>query len=232
MIILFHAYTGSSSDVRMTARALEKAGYSVYVPHFSGHGTLNPLDILTSGGPEKWRKDAEDAYQFVLKRGYQAVSVFGLSLGGIYAMYLLEQHGEIECGGVFSSPIYPTHDQRIYEGFLQYGHYVLQKQKMLEEDATMASIRRLLPAQLRELENFTEQEVIPLLSTIKQPVFIAQGMDDELIDPNKVDLLQEALKDAKVVLRKYPDASHVITVNQAHKRLEEDLLNFLENKII
>ena len=40
-----HAYSGSPNDVRMLARFLEKADYTVYAPLFKGHGTMEPYDI-------------------------------------------------------------------------------------------------------------------------------------------------------------------------------------------
>lgn len=45
-VLLLHAYSGSPNDVRMLARFLEKADYTVYAPLFKGHGTMEPYDIL------------------------------------------------------------------------------------------------------------------------------------------------------------------------------------------
>ena len=43
-VVLLHAYTGSPNDMNFMARALQRAGYGVYVPLFSGHGTVEPLN--------------------------------------------------------------------------------------------------------------------------------------------------------------------------------------------
>ena len=60
-VVLLHAYTGSPNDMNFMARALQRAGYGVYVPLFSGHGTVEPLDILTKGNPDIWWAESSAA---------------------------------------------------------------------------------------------------------------------------------------------------------------------------
>jgi len=54
-VLLLHAYSGSSNDVRMLSRRLEKENYTVYSPNFSGHGTLVPEDILDQTTEQWWQ---------------------------------------------------------------------------------------------------------------------------------------------------------------------------------
>jgi carboxylesterase len=37
-VLLLHGFTGSSADVRMMGRFLEKKGYTVHAPVYKGHG--------------------------------------------------------------------------------------------------------------------------------------------------------------------------------------------------
>ncbi len=37
-VLLLHGFTGSSADVRILGRFLEKEGYTVKAPHYKGHG--------------------------------------------------------------------------------------------------------------------------------------------------------------------------------------------------
>ncbi len=53
-VLLLHAYSGSPNDVRMLARFLEKADYTVYAPLFKGHGTMEPYDILQEKAESWW----------------------------------------------------------------------------------------------------------------------------------------------------------------------------------
>ena len=93
-ILLLHAYTGSYNDVRMLARMLESKGYTVYAPLFTGHGTKNPADILAQH-PSTWWEDTTQALTFLRNLGYQQIAVFGLSMGGLYAMAALQEENVI-----------------------------------------------------------------------------------------------------------------------------------------
>lgn len=53
-VVLLHAYTGSANDVHMMGRFLEKQQISVLAPHFTGHATFEPLDILEEGSVQAW----------------------------------------------------------------------------------------------------------------------------------------------------------------------------------
>ena len=72
-VILFHAYTGKSSDLRMLASFLHRYDYAVYVPTFSGHDHSDASEILNET-PEKWYQDATQAVNFVRSQGYSTVA--------------------------------------------------------------------------------------------------------------------------------------------------------------
>ena len=100
-IILCHAYTGSTADVRPQAGLLNRQGYGVLCPLFTGHGTTDIQDILNAG-PEIWWQDLQEALAFMKER-YEKVLVFGLSMGGVMAMRALcEADGQLLGGGVFN----------------------------------------------------------------------------------------------------------------------------------
>jgi len=111
-VILLHAYSGSANDVRLLARALERENYTIYAPQFSGHATGDLRDVIRQGSPAQWWQDTQQAISFVRQKGYTKISIFGLSLGGIFATMALENDPALLGGGVFSSPILPsTHSQ-------------------------------------------------------------------------------------------------------------------------
>ena len=66
-IILCHAYTGSTADVRPQAGLLNRQGYGVLCPLFTGHGTTDIQDILNAG-PEIWWQDLQEALAFMKER--------------------------------------------------------------------------------------------------------------------------------------------------------------------
>ena len=66
-----------------------------------------------------------------------------------------------------------------------------------------------------------------LSTMLSKNVFIAQGGQDEMIDPHQAGKYRDALVQANVDFHWYDDAPHVITTGQIGKQLQIDLLSFL-----
>ncbi|WP_179394747.1 alpha/beta hydrolase [Lacticaseibacillus absianus] len=219
-VVLLHAYTGSPADVNLLAHALNRSGAGVLAPLFAGHGTGDAQDVFRAG-PTQWWAQTQAAIAQVQAR-YPRVAVFGLSLGGLFAMRALATLPGLACGGVLSSPVMPGTDD-VPRQFL--GANRAQRKRRGLPDNT-AAITPALTAQLTAIHAFAAATV-PLLGGITQPVFIGQGSQDVMIDPARAQALVAALHQAPVTFREYP-AGHVITVNAAHTQLEQDIIQFLE----
>ncbi|GMC04553.1 hypothetical protein K4E_21110 [Enterococcus thailandicus] len=59
-------------------------------------------------------------------------------------------------------------------------------------------------------------------------MFLAQAGQDEMIDPMGVYETARRLNKQRVTLQWYPTSKHVITVGNARRELERDVLEFLE----
>lgn len=226
-VILLHAYTGSSADVRMIGRALEQAGYSIYLPIFSGHATLNPCDILFQT-PRQWQSDVEAAISFMQNQGITNIAIFGLSLGGVYALNTLtENHPAIIAGGAFCSPVF-LNESQIVPNFIAYSQKTLSYSSFSSEEQVqiMTSIHELLPKQLQAIQQYG-REVGARLNEVKVPVFLAQGAKDEMIPAKSVYETAQALSQTELTLQWYAQSGHVITVDKQRKELINDLLHFL-----
>nr|WP_204261039.1 alpha/beta fold hydrolase [Enterococcus faecium] len=224
--MLLHAYSGSPNDVRMLARFLEKADYTVYAPLFKGHGTMEPYDILQEKA-ESWWADTKKAIHFLQSEQFSDIAVLGLSMGGIFAVRALEEEPVIG-GGFFCSPLSPV-ETNVPENFEKYVRQVLKiagkSEKEINEKAV--SYRSLAEHQLMDIQ---DQAAIAesRLSDIQQPIFLAQAGKDEMIDPNGVFETARKLSRQRVTLQWYPESGHVITVGTARRELEKDVLEFLE----
>ncbi|MFD1672548.1 alpha/beta hydrolase [Agrilactobacillus yilanensis] len=229
-VVLLHAYTGTSSDQRLMGRFLERSGYSVYLPHFMGHATFEPLDILQQGNAEQWWTDTKAAVRYIAYKHKQPLYIFGLSMGGVFATKALMTLDSVVAGGVFSSPVIPDRQTNIYPNFLKYAEKIYQYRQLpaAEIQAKLELIQELLPKQLADIAQFSEA-MTEDLDKIKKPFFIGQSGQDEMIDANGAYALKAALKSAKVDFHWYPQASHVLTVGPAHKQLQADVLKFIEN---
>lgn len=226
-VLLLHAYSGSSNDVRMLSRYLEKENYTVYSPNFSGHATTAPEDILANSTKEWWQ-DTLDGIAFLREKGYEKIAVFGLSMGGIFAMETLTSKLDgIIGGGFFCSPIVPVKNN-VPENFILYAEKVLKTAGVSTDERAerMIKIKESSYTQLKDIESFSEQTATKL-GQVNLPVFLGQAGRDEMIDPFGVYQTARALTQTRFTLNWYPNSGHVLTIGPDHKQLEQDVSAFL-----
>lgn len=230
-VILLHAYTGNTNDVRMLARHLNSCGYTVFAPLFSGHGS-DPKKILDSRGPANWWDDTRMAIFRLRDVGVDQIAIFGLSLGGLLATKALENDPRLVGGGVFASPITSWGQSNVPEYFpkLAANYYRQQKISPALIEEKVAKLEKRLPPQLTAIQEMAHQ-ISDDLGKIHQPFFIGQGGQDEMIDSQSGAQLKEALtaNQTPVDYHYYPDASHLLTINTAHRQLFSDVEKYLQN---
>lgn len=227
-VLLFHAFTSTPNDVLSLARALQRAGYTVYAPTFSGHGTKDPDDIFDHG-IESWKRDADEAYAFLKEKGYDEIAAFGLSLGGILATYLM-LNKDVKAAGTFASPVINNKRNNVPENFMPW--YEEMKKNLGKSNQEIAGLKTAAEPKLNkilnDLNDFVEN-LVPHYSEVRIPVFIAQGGKDEMISPRLSGEYRDALENTKVDFHWYDNAPHVITTGKYGKELQVDLLSFLSS---
>lgn len=230
-VLLFHAFTSYSRDFTLISRTLDKAGYTVYAPNLSGHGEEDPNQVIAYT-MEDWAKDGQAAVDFLKEKGYEKISVLGLSLGGIVATYVALENKDIHSAGTFSSPTMVRDKTNIKPSFK--GWYINKKQEMgLSEEEAKASFDETVQQRLDEvlmgIESFKEKNMVNRYDTIKADFFVGQGGDDEMINPNQAKEFIELLSNANVTFKWYDEAGHVITIGKVGRQVREDLLEFLQD---
>lgn len=226
-ILLLHAYTSSSVDVRVLGTTLNQQGYTVYMPTISGHGTKDMRNIVATS-PNQFQKDVQVAIEFLKTEGYKQIAVFGLSLGGMLAIDVLTQkNSAIIGGGSFNSPV-PLEDfDKIHQQFMIFADKLYQDsfgdKAIYQEELLKKSFK-----QLSEISDLT-YEVYEHLSNIEVPVFILQSGKDELISETTGDKLAQAIRFAPVEYHYFPEGAHAITVGKYRVELSEKLLNFINS---
>ncbi|MGR3741551.1 alpha/beta hydrolase [Companilactobacillus sp. DQM5] len=232
-VILLHSYTGTPNDMRLLARKLEDQDYSVYAPLFAGHGTQDPENIITKGHPSIWWQQTIDAIEFLKKENKSEIAIFGLSLGSIFATKALEVfNNEISCGGVFGSPLFNDDHTNVHNGFVDYSKKVKEYYSQSATSSFLDQIRKESSIALKEI-NQAELDVIKDLDKIRSPYFIGQGSNDEMVNPNGAKILNERLinNGINTTFKWYEGAKHVLTINNAHHQLEDDVIEFLNKNM-
>lgn len=226
-IILFHAYTSSHQDMTLLARRLHKEGWGVYCPLFTGHGTGDVMALVETS-PQAWAQDSRQALAKVRQAGYASVMVFGLSLGGILATYLMTlEETDILAGGIFNSPLLLDQTPDLTDSFRAYTEKVYHQQG--QEDLLEKDWPAILQGHLDQIQALDEFKagLEGELHQVHQPFYMAQSGQDEIIDPEKALAIPQALVNAQVSLETFPRHTHVITVGKHRQVFEDSVIRFI-----
>ncbi len=226
-VILFHAFTGTPTDVSSVGRALGRENYTVLMPTLDGHGEDDP-DVLLQYGIQDWVKTGREAYQTLVDDGFTDISVFGLSLGGIVATDVM-LNNKVQSYGTFSSPVIAGRNSNVPENFWMW--YKFKKKKLGVDEATIEASKAEVMDKLDTILEGINDHVRSMMEkypTVELPVFIAQGGQDEMVDAKIAKIFRDKLEKADVDFHWYEEAPHVITTGRAGKETQKDLLAFLE----
>ncbi|WP_069366573.1 alpha/beta hydrolase [Salisediminibacterium beveridgei] len=225
-VLLLHGFTGNSADVRMLGRYLNKQGYTCHAPHMRGHGV--PPEELVKYGPDDWYDDVKAAYQFLLDQGYDEIAVGGLSMGGVMSLKLGMEH---PVKGIFpmAAPMFTQGEERMHQGVLHYAKEYKQLNGMGDEqvEKEMRAFEGTPLPTIRALHTFIEgvRQDIDLIYT---PTLIAQGLKDEVVDPESARWIHDHVETDQKELFWYKESGHVVTLDQEKEQLHKDVYAFLE----
>ncbi|WP_158736713.1 carboxylesterase [Alteribacillus sp. YIM 98480] len=226
-VLLLHAFTGSSADVRMLGRYLQQRGYTCHAPIYQGHGV--PPEELMETEHFDWWQDVERAWQKLKNDGYEEIAVAGLSLGGLMTLkvaYTYQVKGIVPmCAPMITS----DNKERLYKGVLQYAKEYKQLEKKDDEqiDKEMEAFKQL-PLDPLTSVNELIGEVRDSLDMIYAPAFVVQAEQDDMVPLKSAEIIHEEISSDKKELKWYEESGHVITMDKEREQLQEDIYQFLE----
>ncbi|MFJ7921571.1 alpha/beta hydrolase [Lysinibacillus fusiformis] len=226
-VLLLHGFTGSSADVRMLGRFLEKKGYTTLAPHYKGHG-VEPEELITTG-PADWWQDVVAAYKQLQDAGYDEIAVAGLSLGGVMALNVA-LNNPVKGIVTMCAPMTMRTTDVMFEGVLKYAKDYKKFQGKQEEqiETEVALIAEKGMPSLQELREFivrTRQEI----DMIYAPIFVVQATNDEVIETESANIIYNQTESLDKHIKWYENSKHVITLDQEKDQLHEDIYRFLES---
>ena len=226
-VLLLHGFTGTSADVRMLGRFLEKKGYTTLAPHYKGHGV--PPEELIQTGPAEWWEDVLAGYNKLRDAGYDEIAVAGLSLGGVFSLKL---GYNIPLKGIVTmcAPMSMRTTDIMYEGVLEYAEeykkYEGKNVEIIEQE--IGALRDQSMPSLIELRELI-YDVRNHVDHIYAPIFIAQGSLDIVIDPDSANVIYDNAQSVEKERKWYKKSGHVITLGPEKEQLHEDIYEFLES---
>ena len=226
-VLLLHGFTGSSSDVRMLGRFLEKNGYTCHAPHYKGHGV--PPEELIETSPEEWWEDVLQGYQTLKDAGYEEIAVAGLSLGGVFSLKLSTLK-PLKGIVTMCSPMTMRTTDKMFEGVLKYAkdYKSFEGKKDDEIEHEVEAIRLKGMPSLSELQQLVV-DVRGELDMVYAPLLVVQSKNDEIIDPNSAHIIYDEVESLRKELLWFEHSGHVITLDKEKEQLHEAVLKFLES---
>ncbi|WP_400194991.1 alpha/beta hydrolase [Lysinibacillus telephonicus] len=226
-VLLLHGFTGSSSDVRMLGRFLEKNGYTCHAPHYKGHGV--PPEELIETSPEEWWEDVLQGYQTLKDAGYEEIAVAGLSLGGVFSLKLSTLK-PLKGIVTMCSPMTMRTTDKMFEGVLKYAkdYKRFEGKKDDEIEHEVEAIRLKGMPSLSELQQLVS-DVRGELDMVYAALLVVQSKNDEIIDPNSAHIIYDEVESLKKEIIWFEHSGHVITLDKEKEQLHEAVLNFLES---
>jgi len=245
-IVLVHGLGGTPVEMRMTARGLNKAGFTVYCCQLAGHcGT--EADLLATGWQD-WLASVDAAYHR-LNAECDTVFAGGLSMGAMLSLHLAAKYPDLAGALCFAPTLW-------YDGFsLPWTRIFLrpliwtpagQKYRFVEHEPYGVKDERIRAAVIKSLMSGNSEEagllgtpsqslqqfwkmidaIKPKLRTIKQPVFIAHAREDDIASLKNTIYLQThlgGLVDTLVL----DDSYHLVTIDRQRDIVVDRAVSFL-----
>ncbi|RLQ96672.1 alpha/beta hydrolase [Falsibacillus albus] len=225
-VLLLHGFTGSSADVRMIGRFLEKKGYTCHAPQYKGHGV--PPEELVHTGPEDWWKDVMEGYEFLKSKGHNEIAVAGLSLGGVFSLklgYTVPVKGIVP----MCAPMYIKSEKVMYDGVVEYAkEYKKFEGKSPEHIEEEINEFKKTPMNTLEALQGLISEVRDNVDMIYSPTFVVQARHDHMINTDSANIIYNQVESDEKELKWYEESGHVITLDKEKEQLHEDVYQFLE----
>jgi carboxylesterase len=225
-VLLLHGFTGTSADVRMLGRFLEKKGYTCHAPHYKGHAV--PPEELVHTGPEDWWQDVINGYEHLKNMGHNEIAVAGLSLGGVFSLklgYTVPIKGIIP----MCAPMYIKSEETMYQGILEYAkEYKNHEGKSPEQiEEEMRNFEKTPMQTLKALQELIA-DVREHVDLIYAPTFVLQARHDKMINTDSANIIYNRVESDFKEIKWYEQSGHVITLDKERNQLHEDVYNFLE----
>lgn len=231
-ILLLHGWTAVPYEFRRLGIYLNEAGYTVYAPMLSGHGTI--YTDLEKVKYEDWIIDSQKAY-FKLKEGHREVFVGGTSMGSILAMHLAKENEDIK-GLILLATPYRIKLERIGKLWMLFMGLFKKYQKKfyLPTFEARKTIIREISYQTYPIGSVLELgKLIKLsrknLEKIKQPCLIMQSLNDYVIARGSLRKIYKKIgsthKKKKYIKKSY----HTFISDTKNEHVFEDILNFIKS---
>ena len=226
-VLLVHGFTGSPSELRELGEILARDGYTVLGLRLAGHGTTP--DDLEQVTYTQWQDQVQEGVN-QLRQCCETVTVIGLSMGGLLALYA-GAACPVDRLVLLSTPIY-LFDWRIH--FLWLADKlpykaIPKKKRQIDAPERYDVAYHCMPIKgVHELKHLLDDVKTCWVSQIEVPILIIQSLSDHTVRPESAQYIYDAVASREKKLLWLPEARHVLTLYTGREKLYEAIRSFLE----
>lgn len=222
-VLLLHSFTSHTRDMKKVAIEIHKKGYTCYAPLYRGHGYA-PEQLLQYNVNDWWQ-DVVNSYQFLIKEGFEKISVIGLSIGGIFTLKLAEIE-KIERAIVLSVPI-DREPERLKKRIINYAY----NYKKAEGKSTFQISQELETFNQMSLDSLIVfqqfiKSTIQNLDKISVPIAILYGEQDDELYSHSANVIYNNVNSYVKKIKGYKESKHLMTLGKDQEEIVKDILAF------
>lgn len=250
-VLLLHGLQGSPTEVLPLAQRLNKAGYTVRVPHFTGYGYM-PGETASVTRWQAWREAALEAFD-ELSCEYKSVSIGGLCIGAVLALSVAEKANDRISGlSLLSTTLfYDGWSIPWYRFLLPLGYYTPLRytyayrerepygvknaqlrrwiaREMAHKTSSIAGASQLTLPAIHEAERLIKS-VRKHLSRVTVPTLVIHAEEDDVATPKSADFVVNHIGSDKVQKILLHDSYHMITLDNERERVAEETIKFFHD---
>lgn len=252
-VLLIHGLTGTPNEMRIVAKGLNKAGFTVYAMQLAGH-CGDEADLCKTTWQD-WYKSVEEAAD-VLGKQVDNLFVAGLSMGALLALKLAaDQPERVKGVGVYgptfsydgwSMPLWAKKlffllvilkKLRLFQkaSFIEKPPYGLKDERiratvsasMFSGDSAAAGLAGNPFPALAEMQ-LLAKVVRKQLPDVKAPCLIMHSGHDDIADINTNARLVEKSVSGATKLVVLEDSYHLITIDRQRREVIKESVEFFE----
>ncbi len=245
-VLLIHGLTGSPFELKYVAKKLHKAGFTVKAPCLAGHGTS--IEDLKKTRWQDWYRTVYTTF-LETKKEYHSVSVAGLCMGALSALYLaFEVQEDVSSIALLSTTLsydgwslpwyrfllpvsyYPPF--KYFYTFSEREPYGLKNERMrrqieiaLKDDSIAYSE---FPAQcIHELFRHIKM-VKKILPKVTTPTLILHALEDDLASVKNANYVHKHIGSSIIRKVLLDDSYHMLPLDNQKDLVAEEMINFFK----
>ena len=248
-ILLFHGLSSSPLELQLLGRGLQRAGYSVYLPHLPGYGDDGNGKRRHVTHCRDWVAQALHEFDAIQAR-HARVAVGGLCIGALLGLHVAAERPAVAAVAALSPTLWydgwslPWYRFMLpLAGYLPFGkRYSFRERppygvkddrmrawiarEMANSESSIAGAATLSAPGLLEARRLSHA-VRQRLKRVVAPTLVLHAVDDDMASPRSAEYLMRHLGAKRTRLVMLRDSYHMITLDQEKDHVLAELRDFL-----